>query len=169
MLLCPAILMIVKASTPSRPSRVNMVCRNECTTKSSGNFKSSRTLTCWWSSDVTRAGWIGTDLRDHTGWPRGKAWDRHRISGKLRSEIQVSPGFAAHFQASAPKRLSPRLAGDGEPISVPHIEAGFLRYSTLFSSGVAPQSPDRRRTSAAASPGKWSAVHRSGQSRRRLE
>src|ERR1035441_10417217 len=44
MLLCPAILMIVKASTPSRPSRVNMVCRNECTTKSSGNFKSSRTL-----------------------------------------------------------------------------------------------------------------------------
>ena len=56
MLLCPAILMIVKASTPSRPRRVNMVCRNECTTKSSGNFKSSRTLACWWSSDVTRMG-----------------------------------------------------------------------------------------------------------------
>jgi hypothetical protein len=47
MLLCPAILMIVKASTPSRLSRVNMVCRNECTTKSSGNFNRFRTLACW--------------------------------------------------------------------------------------------------------------------------
>jgi hypothetical protein len=27
----------------------------------------------------------------------GRTWYRHQISGKLRSEIQVSPGFAEHF------------------------------------------------------------------------
>ena len=43
-LLCPAILMIAKASTPSRSSRVNMVCRNECTTKCSGSFRRFRAL-----------------------------------------------------------------------------------------------------------------------------
>ena len=43
-LLWPAIFMIVKASTPSKPSLVNMVCRNECTTKSFDIFRRSRTF-----------------------------------------------------------------------------------------------------------------------------
>ena len=43
---------------------------------------------------------------EHILW--GKTWDRLRISGKLRSEIQVSPGFAAHFRATSPKRLRTR-------------------------------------------------------------
>ena len=45
-LLCPAIFMIVKASAPASPKRVNMVCRNECTTKFRGSLNASRTGLC---------------------------------------------------------------------------------------------------------------------------
>ena len=45
-LLCPAILMIVNASAPASPRRVNMVCLNECITKSADSFRALRTSSC---------------------------------------------------------------------------------------------------------------------------
>lgn len=58
-LLCPAILMIVKASAPAPPNRVNMVCPNECITKSAGSFRAVLTASCWWSRNVPRIGESG--------------------------------------------------------------------------------------------------------------
>ena len=63
MLLCPAIRMIVKASTPDSPSLVSIVWRSECRTKSPGKrgrrlplIFGAQMFRCRWFMDVTRYG-----------------------------------------------------------------------------------------------------------------
>src|ERR1035441_9625473 len=62
---------------------------------------------------------------------RGKPWDRQPVSGKLRRNLGVSPGFAAHLWPAPPKRLSTPPAASSRKLK----PAGLLLWGSLLVAG----------------------------------